>query len=387
MNTILKNGWCYDSDLSRFVKTDVLILENGMIGEVSDHISEQGCTVRDCSGMYMIPGLIDVHTHGRNCVDFNRLTDDRCTRIRREYAKTGTTTIMATLASALPDSLKESARIINKNRKPSGGTATIAGIHLEGRYIDPEKKGAHREDYLKKPDADELRELLNAFGKLPIHISAAFDLDTDGTFLETALRYGATCALAHSSAGFERSEELVDKGVTAFTHTFNAMMPLHHRHPGNAAASLLSDNAYSEFICDGIHLHPAIVRMSYRLKPHDRFVLITDSIEAAGAPEGVYSIAGMTVTYMNGVAKTETGAIAGSTLDLIDGMKNLMKFAGISLEEALPCATSNPAKMVGIYGDCGSIEPGKRADVVVLDGYSDFRIDTVLCSGEAADIK
>lgn len=381
MYTVFKNGFVYDNDRMEFSKNDIVV-KDGVIDYVGFCEVTDGMDVVDCEGKYIIPGLIDVHTHGRAGFDFNTATSDNIKTMRKEYAKVGTTTIMATLASATMESLFESADAINENRSADAGLAHIAGIHLEGRYLNNIRRGAHNVDLLALPDLRELAMLMERMSPLPIHISAAYELDGGEIFLKVAKTLGATCGLAHSDATYDTSVKLVEAGVTSFTHTFNAMKPLHHREPGNAAASLLCDGAYSEFICDGEHINPAMIDLAARCKPADKLVLITDSMEATGCPDGVYSIAGLPVYVKNGRAENSEGALAGSTLDLFRGIRNFMRFAGKTFEEAIPCATSNPAKMVGIDKVCGSLKSGLRADMIIINDKNDPAPDSVWISGE-----
>jgi len=378
---VFKNGYVYNTDEKQFEKADILV-KDGVIEGVALGLSADGAETVDCTGKYIIPGLVDVHTHGRSGFDFNTATDENIRHMRKEYAKIGTTTIMATLASATMDSLFESADAINENRKTEVGMANIAGIHLEGRYLNKIRRGAHNEGLLALPNVHELATLMERMSPLPIHISAAYELEGGEMFLRVAKSLGATCGLGHSDATYDEAVKLVKSGVTSFTHTFNAMRPLHHREPGNASAALLCDGAYAEFICDGEHIHPAMIALASRAKPEDKLVLITDSMEATGCPDGEYSIAGLPVFVKNGRAENSEGALAGSTLDLFRGMCNYMKFTGKTLEEAIPCATSNPAAMVGIDNVCGSIKSGLRADLIMINDKNTPVLESVWVSGE-----
>ncbi len=380
MYTVFSGGLVYSTDLRKFVKTDILV-KDGVITDTDYRGNEPMPTV-DCTGLYILPGLVDVHTHGRTRHDFNFANEEDCRALRKSYAAAGTTTIMATLASAEYDSLVSSIEAINKNRTPEPSMATIAGIHLEGRYLNPSRRGAHAENLLFPLNSEELKGLIMRMLPLPVHVSSACELEGGETFVRTAKALGATCGMAHSNATFEEAMNAVKWGVTSFTHTFNAMRPIHHREPGNMIASLMCDSAYTELICDGEHSHPAMIALASRAKPADRLVLITDSMEAAGCADGEYSIAGLPVIVKNGRAVTVEGALAGSTLDLFTALCNFMKFTGKSLEEALPCATSNPASMVGIAGTCGSIAPNHRADFLMINDKKAPTIQSVWVNGE-----
>jgi len=381
MKVLFSGGSVFCSADHQFKPADILV-ENGIICEIAPHLSDKDVEVVDCSGKYIIPGLVDAHTHGRGGFDFNdHLSAEDVAVMRSSYAKAGTTTLMATLASATPDSLSHSMEILAEQRSVIPGMATIAGIHLEGRYLNPKRRGAHAEPLLAPLDPEELTSYLEKMMPLPIHISAAVEMENGDAFIKTAKEKGATLAMVHSDASYDETRHAVALGVRSFSHTFNAMKPLHHREPGNAAASLLSDECWSEFICDGEHLHPAIVKMAVRCKPADKLILVTDSMAAAGCSDGNYSIAGLPVIVKNGRAVNEEGALAGSTLNLFQAICNVMTFCGMSMEEVIPFATSNPADMLGINSVCGRIQKGLRADLITIQDPMKPNIDTVYCAG------
>lgn len=381
MYTVFSGGNVYSTALRAFVRADILT-KDGVIVDPAAPVEGESVTV-DCTGMYILPGLVDIHTHGRTKNDFNYADEEACRALRKSYAAAGTTTLMATLASSPYDQLVSSIEAINKNRESEEGLATIAGVHLEGRYLNPKRRGAHAEELLFPLDAGELSGLIEKMMPLPIHVSSACELEGGETFVKTAKKYGATCGLAHSDATYDEAMAAVSWGVTSFTHTYNAMRPIHHREPGNMVASLLTDSAYSEFICDGEHSHPVMIAMASRLKPADKLILVTDSMEAAGCEDGTYKIAGLPVFVKNGRAVNSEGALAGSTLDLFTAMCNYMKFTGKPIEEAVLCATSNPATMLGIDNVCGKIEPGRRADFILIDDKNNPKIKAVYIKGKA----
>lgn len=383
MKILFKNGYVYMTEHRMFLSRDILVC-----GGAITHICESGKCAEtpdesvDLSGLYVIPGLVDIHTHGRGGHDFNYIDEDSIKSVRKSYAEIGTTTVMATLASAELSELYHSAEIINQNRGYEKGCANIAGVHLEGRYLNPKRRGAHNENYLAPLEENELEKLILAMSPAPVHISAAYELDNGYKFLRKAKSLGATCSLAHSDATYQEAVNAVENGVSSFTHTYNAMRPIHHREPGNMVASLLCDSAYSEFICDGEHSHPAMIKLAYRAKPADKIVLITDSLEAAGCPDGEYSIAGLPVYVKNGRAVNSDGVLAGSTLDLFTAVKNFMSFTGAPLEEVIPMVTSNPASLIGIGDRYGSIKEGCRADFITVDSKEDLRLKSVYIGGE-----
>ncbi len=383
MRTLFKNGYIYTYEKQMFEKADILV-SGTVIEKIDDSICPcEADEVIDCAGKRIIPGLVDIHSHGRGGFDFNTVDAETIKKARRSYAEVGTTTVMATLASAELDELINSEKIITDNLEPEEGLANIAGIHIEGRYLNMKRRGAHNEKLIFPLDPDELEKLVTLDKPANIHISSAFELDADGKFLAKALDMGLSCSLAHSDATYAEACSLVERGLKAFTHTYNCMKPVHHREPGNIIASLLCDDAYSEFICDGEHSHPAMIELAYRTKPKDKLVLITDSCEAAGCPDGNYSIAGLPVIVENGRAVTIEGALAGSTLDLLTAIKNFIRFTKAPLEEVIPMATANPAALVGLSDVCGEIKCGLRADLVILP-EDELTVDSVWIAGKKA---
>ncbi|MBR4896323.1 MAG: N-acetylglucosamine-6-phosphate deacetylase [Clostridia bacterium] len=382
MFTLFQNGYVYTTAERMFRKADLLAKDGVIVDPAYTGPLPDGCTVVDCTGRYLLPGMVDVHTHGRSGYDFNNVDDAAVKALRRSYAKAGTTTLMATLASATMESLENSIAHIGKNRELSEGMATLAGIHLEGRYLNPKRRGAHATELLFPLDTAEFESLMRDMLPLPVHVSCAAELEGGEAFVKTAIRLGATVGMAHSDATWDEAMHAVEWGVTSFTHTFNAMKPVHHREPGNAIASLMCDTAWTELICDGEHVHPAMIALTSRAKPMGKLVLITDSMEAAAMPDGEYGIAGLPVIVKNGRAVNSDGALAGSTLDLFRGLTNFMKFTGRTLEDALPCATANPAEMVGIADTCGSLAAGRRADIVMITDKNAPAIESVWVLGK-----
>lgn len=385
---ILHGCYIYDSDYKTFVH-GALLVRDGKFERVmrtcDPSLFPSDVTKIDMTGKYLIPGLVDVHTHGRAGYDFNTAPADRYDEIALSYARTGTTTVMPTLASATLDSLERSTAAIAERRNLPG-TAAFAGVHLEGRYLSPKKRGAHASELLAAPSADEIRRFKALAPGVRMRLSMAPELPGGDEMIRAAKELSVTVTAAHTDADFAQLSHAVSVGVTGFTHTFNAMRPIHHRDPGGAGAALLFDDCYAEFICDGHHIDPEIIRLSWRVKAPDRFVLITDSMEAAGCSDGEYFIAGLPVFVRDGLAVNSEGALSGSTLDLFSGLKNFMKFCGLSLEEALPCATSNPARMIGAAEECGSIREGARADLIILSDKDEPVIESVIAAGVTVEM-
>lgn len=366
MKLLLENvNVCHSCTMRRL--PGAVYVEDGMIvgvyakGELPDVAPDT--EVVDGCGMYLAPGLVDMHTHGIAGGDFISASPEKLTEMARAYLRGGVTSVMPTLASAPLPVMQEAIERICAVMDNGTDCGIFRGVHMEGRYLSPAKRGAHAPHLLAELAPDELETLI-APVKGAVHVSAAFELDASGEFAARALSKGATLGLAHTTATYAQAKLAVERGVSSFTHLFNAMPPLHHRDGGAVCAAFDSD-AYAELIADGVHVSPEMVALAYRNKK-ERLVLITDSMEATDCADGEYSIAGMPVTVKDGKAVTHDGAIAGSTLHLLDGVKNLAAFAGIPFEQALYNATLAPAKSLGL-DTVGEITPGKRADMILLD--------------------
>ena len=382
-NCLIINARVFDTEKRCFFEGSVLVLDGRIatVAQGSAPTAPDGVPVYDAAGRMLIPGLVDVHTHGRAGGDFGTADAALLTVMAKAYLDDGVTTVLPTLASSpLPElegAIDRLGVLADEAAASEGALPFVAGVHLEGRYLNVKRRGAHAADLLVAPDPDELAALLSRI-RGARHVSAALELDTDGAFLDRALSLGATVALGHTDADFATARALMEQGVTALTHTFNAMPPLHHRDGGAVAAGLLSEGVFCEMICDGFHIAPHMVRLAYTLAG-ERLTLITDSMEATGCADGEYRIAGNPVTVKDGKARTHDGAIAGSTLTMWQAVQNLRDFAGVSFENAVYAATMAPAREIGLEGEIGSIEAGKRADLLLLE--DERTIGRILCGG------
>lgn len=370
--TLIVGARLLDSDTATFFEGE-LLLEDGLIAMIGapDTLPRTDAALYDAKGAYLCPGLIDIHTHGRAGGDFVDADESLLLAMSRSYLRAGVTTVMPTLASAPYEEFPRAAARLAAAAKQADG-ARFLGIHLEGRYLNPKKRGAHAPHLLAPLDPGELAALHGCLcapygNDLPVRMSAAFELDADGAFLRRAKELGIALSLGHTEADYETARTLIAQGVNCFTHLFNAMPPLHHR-GGGAVAACLEGDAYGEIICDGFHIAPHMVALAYRLLGRERTVLISDSMQGTACPDGNYSIAGMDVVVLDGKAYTTDGAIAGSTLDLLAGVRNLIRFTGAPLADALLCATQNPARAAGIDHRVGSLRVGLAADLILLQG-------------------
>lgn len=336
-----------------------------------------GARALDLAGSYLVPGFIDLHFHGALGLDVMDPEADALDRIRDYQARHGTTAFLATtITAAMPDLVAAVERIAARARRP--GAARVLGLHIEGPFINPAQKGCHRVDWMKSPTRGDHDLLLAAAGGTPLHFTVAPELDGAADFIRAARADGSTVSLGHSDARAAEVRRGLDAGAAIFTHLFNAMRGLHHREPGVVGAALDSP-AHLELICDGVHVAPEVVRLVYQLAGPERLVLVTDAMAAAGLGDGEYRFAGHRVTVVDGVARTEEGNLASSTITLLDALRNLMRFTGASLAEALPTVTANPARVLGMSDRLGAIAPGRPADLVALG--DDLAIRAVFCAG------
>jgi N-acetylglucosamine-6-phosphate deacetylase len=258
--------------------------------------------------------------------------------------------------------------------------ATIEGVHIEGPYIAHKHKGCHDESKIKLPDIGEYCTFRKIIGeKLILRVTVAPEIQGGTDFIKYVTTHGGFVSIGHSDGYSEAAKMGLASGANSVTHLFNGMTGIHHREPGFAGEGLMS-SAYIEVICDKMHIHPDVIRMISRIKSIDEIVLMTDAILATGLGDGEYEFGGFEIKVSGGLAQKADGTIAGSTLTLLKGLKNWVEITGMPLEKALRAATINPARAIGIDSQVGSIEAGKRADLVVLDG--NMSIVYTFCRGK-----
>lgn len=361
--TYIINGQVY---IDHTFQKKTIYIQDGTINLLEADCQTSG-TVFDAAGRRIVPGFIDIHTHGAVGVDINGASAEDLEKIGKFFAKNGTT---SWLASILTDTEEQTSRAISQcieYQASAGKGAQLLGIHLEGPFLASEFKGAMPEHLLKKGSADLAASYQRQANGNIRYITVSPEVEGVLELIPKLRELGIVVAMGHSGADYDTAMAAIQAGTAACTHTFNAMAPLHQHRPAIIGAALESD-VYCEMICDGLHLHPAIVRLLWKTKGPQRLVAITDSIMAAGLPDGNYHLGVNQVVVEKGDAKLASdGTRAGSTLTQDRALRNLLSFTGLSLEEILPVLTENPAKLIGVYDRKGSIEDGKDADLVVLD--------------------
>ncbi len=363
----------YLDEFFRFAKGDIEIDESTNtikgLGEKLVYSAED--MVVDCSGYRIIPGFVDVHIHG--CVGY-----DTCDGNREAIEKMAEFLITKGVKSFCPTTMTAPAEILAASltaakscaENPPAG-ARVIGVNMEGPFISEARKGAQKADFIRKPDFALFKELYDISGGLVRLVDIAPEQDGGLEFARLASEYCAV-SVAHTSADYDAAKAGFDAGINHATHLFNAMSGLFHREPGVVGAVFDDDRVYAELICDGHHIHPAVLRTAFRVLG-DRALVISDSMRANGLPEGEeYDLGGQMVTVKNGKATLPDGTLAGSVSNLHDEVKNLVNF-GIPTEKAIKAATLIPARSIGMDAEIGSIEVGKRADVLVVDNALDIK--------------
>lgn len=338
-----------------FDKTIIDIVSSNNVPEID--IEE----VIDAGGKYLSPGFIDIHIHG--CKGFDTMDDDRSciNRISQNIASTGVTAFLPTTMTMEFEKIESSIRHISESKKECSG-AEILGCHLEGPFISKRYKGAQNDAYIQEPDFARIRDYIDIIKRVTIAPELRGSMD----FIKACKANGIAVSIGHSDASYEKAMEAIQNGADSFSHLFNAMSPLHHRNPG-AVGAAMDSLASCEIIADNIHLHPATLRIIFKLKGSDNLILITDAMRACLMGEGEYELGGQTVIVRNGEARLASGELAGSVLTMNRAIKNIIYNTGANLVDAIKMAALNPAEALGIASKKGSIRPGKDADMVIFD--------------------
>ncbi len=333
--------------------------------------SESHCYV-DGKGAYLIPGMIDIHLHGCKGYDFCDGSLETVEKIAEYQAAKGVTTIALTTMTLpverLQEILKKGAAYCEKKAQGEYSTyADLAGINMEGPFISEKKCGAQNISYIRRPEAELFRVFQDASKGLVKYMGVAPETDRALEFIQE-IKADVKVSVAHSNADYRKAKEAFEAGACHVTHLYNGMSAFSHREPGIVGAVWDCKEVEAELIGDGIHVHPSVIRATFQMLGKERIILISDSIRATGMEPGEYELGGQKITVREDravISGTET--IAGSITTLPEGLRYVVKEAGISLEDAVACVTKNPAMSLGIYEECGSVSVGKKADLVLMD--------------------
>lgn len=378
---IIKNGLVFRG--KRGFIEDTLYIQDGRFTETADG------EIIDAAGCYVIPGLVDIHFHGAAGYDLCDASAQAIAAIAEYERANGVTSICPATMTLEADHLARICQSAAQYREEHDTTqrrcehgsqetgcpaafsesprgARLVGIHLEGPFINPDKKGAQNPAYILPPSIELLDALLEESQGLVKLITVAPEIAPAMTFIPEAVRRGVHVSIGHTACDYETASRAIALGADHLTHTCNAMSLLSHRAPGPIAAGYMADSVMAEVICDGIHVHPAMVKGLLRLFGEDRVVFISDSMRAAGMPDGDYDLGGLGVHVSGPCARLADGTIAGSVSNLMQCVRVAVSM-GIPLETAVACATVNPARSIGIQRQVGSLDIEKYADCVLLD--------------------
>ncbi|WP_407081916.1 N-acetylglucosamine-6-phosphate deacetylase [Photobacterium leiognathi] len=338
------------------------------------------CDVTELEGQTLVPGFIDIHIHGRAGADVMDATPQALQTIADALPKTGVVAWVGTTVTApWQDIINALQQVREFCQQPKQVGAKLLGSFLEGPYFTEAYRGSHPTQYLQAPSIAALAELKEVAGDSLIRVALAPEYQGSDEAIQWLTAQGIKTSIAHTSANFEQVTTAHQHGADCGVHLFNGMSGLHHREPGCAGAVLFHD-MLAELIADGIHVHPVMMQLAYRMKGYQQLALITDCMRAGGLSDGKYQLGAQMITVTNGEARTDDGSLAGSTCSLDQALRNMIMLAGVPEWEAVQMATSVPAKYVGIDDKLGFIKPGYNASFALLDPQ--FQIQATLIDGQ-----
>lgn len=356
------------------LKDSSVVIRNGRIAA----IGEIRGAVMDLGELKLMPGFLDIHVHGGAGHDTMDCTKAAIRGLSEFKLKEGVTSFCATTVTTSLAKTKEAIKNVDAAVAEGLPGAKIIGTFLEGPYISKKYKGAHPEDFIREIDTEEIRELVD-YGNV-VSIAIAPEKERAMEIIKMLRKKKINVRLGHSAADSETAQEAFSCGANIGIHTYNAMSPLSHRETGMVGAIMINDSIYSEIICDLVHVHPDAIKILVKQKSADKVILITDCMMAGGLADGAYNLGELPVRVENSIARTEQGSLAGSTLSIIQGVKNMYQVVGIPLTDILKMATINPAKALGLDQEIGSIALHKRADLTAVD--DNWKIRFVMVDGK-----
>jgi N-acetylglucosamine-6-phosphate deacetylase len=377
MKTVITAARLITPDKS--VENPVVVVEDGVIMQMGPgaHLEIPSGRRLDFAGCTLAPAFFDIHIHGSAGRDVMEGTPEAFATIGKFLARHGVCAFLATTVTAPIDttlrSLEGMSALIGENHEG----ATPLGIHIEGPFLSPHKKGAHPERLLQKPSIELFDRMWQAAqGKIRL-MTIAPELPGAEDLIRHAAALGVRVSLGHSNADTAAAKAGIRAGAVTATHTFNAMRQFDHRDPGLLGEVLSNDDLFAELICDGLHVHPDAVRIYWKAKGPERAMLITDAMSAAGMPDGTYKLGELDVRVVNGKCVIGEGTLAGSTLTLDRGVRNFAEFTGASIDDVSKLASRNPARMTGFEAKAGTLAAGRAANITVLSAGNEV-VETIL---------
>lgn len=372
---VIKNGMVFCED-KQFHKKDIYIEESEIVAlvDANEQMTSDDENIVDATGCYVIPGLVDIHSHGAVGQDFSDGSVDGILKILAYEKVHGITSYCPTSMTLSREKLSDIFKSVSDACDRRGEThANLLGINMEGPFLDPKKKGAHVEENIMDPDVEFFRFCNEQSQNRIKLVTLAPNMPNAFEFID-ALKDEVTISLGHTACDYETASKAFAMGANHVTHLYNAMQPFEHRKPGLIGAAFDCKDCMPELICDGIHINESVVRATFALFK-DRVVLISDSMRATGLDDGVYDLGGQEVTVKGKLATLSDGTIAGSATNLFDCMRTAISF-GIPATEAVAAATINPAESIGVSSFVGVIAEQRKADLLILD--QDFQLVEVI---------
>lgn len=358
---IIKDANVFTQD-NRFVRGDVIVRDGRFVHATGEQPTDE--EVVDARNLMMIPGLVDIHFHGCKGADMCDGTKEALDVIMDYEASVGVTSVCPATMTIPRDELL--AVMKNAGAYSYHGGAHLVGINMEGPFISPSKKGAQAAENIMHCDYEYFCQLQEAAGGLIKLVDIAPEEPGAMEFIDE-VKGKVVVSLAHTASDYDTARKAIEHGASHATHLYNAMPPMNHRNPGVIGAVRDSSECHVELICDGVHIHPSVIRATYAMFGAERIILISDSMRATGLEDGEYTLGGQPVKVRGNLATLHDGTIAGSATNLMDCLRFVVREAGIPLETAVMCATANPAREIGIFNEVGSITAGKRADFILLN--------------------
>ena len=363
---IIKGGKVFQEDGS-FLEQAIYINDHRLVDKAE--YQDDG-EVIDAEGLLVLPGLVDIHSHGAAGEDFSDGNPEGLKKILQYEKRCGITSYCPTSMTFPKERLRQIFASIKGAQTEDG--ATVVGINMEGPFLDPAKKGAHVEKWIAAPDVAFVRELNQDADGLVRLVTLAPNMDGAEEFIKE-MHEEVCISLVHTAADYDCASRAMKLGAHHVTHLYNAMQPFGHRAPGLIGAAMDDPECMVELICDGYHIHPSAIRAAFRMFGPERVILISDSMRATGMENGTYELGGQEVTVKDRKAVLKDGTLAGSATNLYGCMCKAIEF-GIPLEQAIMAATANPARSIGIFDRVGSIRIGKQADLLLVSENLELKI-------------
>lgn len=364
----------------RIIKNGVIVVNNGIIEEVNTEDTAEDIEIIDLSNYKVLPGLIDTHIHGANGYDTMDASYNSLNEISKYLGTVGVTGFLATTVTAPWNKIHVAVKNIHESMNREVEGAEVLGAYIEGPFITGKHKGAHPSEHIREINTEDMRALIDNYPSCIKTVTVAPDKEGAIELIKYLKSQGINSSIGHTNATYDETIDAIKAGANIAVHVFNGMRGLHHREPGTVGAVLSDDRVMCELIADTIHVHPAVMKLVLRAKSTEKVCLITDCMMAGGLKDGEYMLGELKVSVRDGIARIANGSLAGSTLKLIDAIRNMKEHLDVSLIDAVNMASLVSAKIAGVDHIQGSIESGKKANFTVID--EDFNVVMTIVKGK-----